>query len=138
MKRLITAGTGTMSQFINQVENRIDQLEGQDVEMSTDIEGYDDIEYDEDDEDIDEYEENRLAAIEYLRDNTNLDLNAAEFVVDEYFNDDLLQCAKNLSYLMYQYTDEEWYDEGIKNDFDPDHNTIIQDAAFNGVVVIEG
>lgn len=81
-------------------------------------------------------DENRQAAIDYLYKYTNLDEDAAEFVVDEWFNDDLLKCAENTAYLMHQFTWDEW--EEVQDDYDPDYTTIIQDAAFDGVVIIEG
>ena len=110
MKKYIKAGKGTMSQFLDEVQDRIDYLEGNNVEMATKITAEDDV-YGEDDDDEPDLRE----------------------------QEDLIDVIDRQAYFIEIYDDDEWdekvaelRDEGFTEDEIWEHS--YQDAAFDGVI----
>ena len=126
MKRVITASKGSVQDLLNAFQAKLDLLESS-IEVDT-VESAVDLD-----------DETDAAAVEYLVDNTPLDRDAAEFLVEWEFAGDPLKTAKDLTYYI-QWDDEDtFYNETLPSyEADGIEITYWDDAAFDGVIWLLG
>ena len=123
MKKYVKASKGTSFDMLAAFEDKIDELEGsRGVTSAVDLD-----------------DETDAAAVEYLVDNTPLDRDAAEYLVEWEFHDDPLKTAKDLTYYIQWDSTDDFYNE-ILPDYEADgiEITYWDDAAFDGVIWLLG